>query len=365
MNAAILNRDFEHPSDGWYQIEPPGEHLNRAANVVQVIDDMAARSIVNRFNEEASAPNFPGMLIDHEHFKHDASKETLAYGWLMELRNRNGIEGRVRWTNTGKQAVDGGDYRFFSTEYNPSDATILNHSGELGGSLALPKRIRPLKLAGLTLTNDPNNKGGRPITNREKEFRQGAGAPGAEKETTVIQNKKMKTVCARLGLSADASEEAALVEVGKLINRAELAEKALDPLKNRNTELEKTNKELLTAQVDSDLERFKNRFKAELKEKWKAALLTNRAQSIELLEGMPEIGASARQVQTPIHNRATAKDPKTIEGSGDKEATDADKAKAKMISNRAAELTKANPKRGFAACWTQAEAEVGAQFAKA
>lgn len=324
MNAAILNRDFEHPSDGWYQIEPSGEHPNRASNVVQVIDELAVRSIVNRFNEEASAPGFPGMLIDHEHFRHDSDKESRAYGWLMELRNRNGIEGRVRWTTTGKAAVDGGDYRFFSTEYNGSDMAVLNSAGS--------KKVRPLRLAGLTLTNDPNNKGGRPITNRgegsglgrslalpEQEFRQGVSAPGAEKENAVIKNKKMKTVCARLGLSADASEEAALVEVGKIINRAEAAEKALDPLKNRNTELEKTNKELLSAQVDSDLEKFKGRFKPEQKEAWKEQLSLNRNTTIKLLEGLPEIGAG-REVQKPIHNRAGAKTPVTQTDDGDSSA---------------------------------------------
>lgn len=50
MNATILNREFKHPTDGWYQIEPKGEHPNRASKVVHVIDDEAAQSIVNRFN---------------------------------------------------------------------------------------------------------------------------------------------------------------------------------------------------------------------------------------------------------------------------------------------------------------------------
>ncbi len=89
--------------------------------------------------------------------------KTIAYGWLQQLEHRDdGIFGRIRWSATGQKAVDGGDYRFFSTEYDPADLEILDDRG-----------VRPLRLAGLTLTNDPNNKGARPITNR-----QGAGAHG-------------------------------------------------------------------------------------------------------------------------------------------------------------------------------------------
>ena len=167
MQATILNREFQRPADGWYALEVPGEHPNRAADVVQVIDEAAVASIVRRFNQEAEhyeAQNgvaFPGMLVDIEHFKHDASKETRAYGWLMRLQNRNGVPyGQIRWTAVGQQAVDGGEYRFFSTEYDPKDVTVLN-----GGK---PSRVRPMRLDGLTLTNEPNNRGGKPITNRSR-----------------------------------------------------------------------------------------------------------------------------------------------------------------------------------------------------
>ena len=165
-NPTILNREFQHPTDGWYQIEIPGQHPNRAAGVVQVIDNKAVESIVATFNREATeyplkhGHEFPGMLIDHEHFKHDLNKETLAYGWLMQLQNRNGIPfGKINWTATGKPIVDGGDYRFFSTEYDPEDLQVIN-CGQT------PELVRPMRLAGLTLTNQPNNKGGAPITNR-------------------------------------------------------------------------------------------------------------------------------------------------------------------------------------------------------
>lgn len=159
MNSPVLNRDFQHPADGWYQIEPAGEHFNARANAVQVIDGVALASMSNRFADAKKTPNFPGLLIDHEHFRHDPNKESRAFGWLMSTQARaDGLYGQINWSATGRVAVDGGDYRFFSTEYAPKDQQVLHSSP--------PRRVRPLHLSGLTLTNSPNNKGGKPITNR-------------------------------------------------------------------------------------------------------------------------------------------------------------------------------------------------------
>ena len=161
----ILNREFQHPADGWYQIEARGEHPNRAAGVVQVIDEQAAASIVTQFNQDATAGKLrhgSELLIDHEHFSDQQDQETRAYGWLQELQNRSdGIYGRIHWSATGKAAVDGGDYRFFSTEYDPEDLTVLNSEKSAGGAAT---RIRPIRLSGLSLTNMFNNRGQKPIT---------------------------------------------------------------------------------------------------------------------------------------------------------------------------------------------------------
>lgn len=288
MNARILNRDFKHPADGWYMIEPRGEHPNRAAKVIQVIDADASAAIVNRFNGDADAGKLSHgheMLIDHEHFKHDLDKETRAYGWLTRLQNReDGIYGQVRWTTTGKAAVDGGDYRFFSTEYDPADVKILN-SGAV-------KQVRPLRLDGLTLTNNPNNKGGRPITNRNEDFRRGT-VPSADEPTQ--RTNTMKSIATRLGLSAEASEDAILAEVTKLFNRAETAEGQLAPLKNRNTELEGVNVTLLDEQVDALLDAHGVK-EAKLRNRLKPALipLKNREDRVGFLVDLGHKAGTAK-----------------------------------------------------------------------
>ena len=174
MGAAIYNReDFKHPADGWYMIEAKGDHPNREAGVVQVIDAPAISSIVNRFNADSDGGKLRHgdmMLVDHEHFSSDPDKETRAYGWLERLQSReDGVYGKIRWSKTGKEAVDGGDYRFFSTEYAPEDLEAVKNRGA--------NFVRPQRLDGLTLTNMNNNRGQKAITNSDRGNRSEAEAP--------------------------------------------------------------------------------------------------------------------------------------------------------------------------------------------
>lgn len=363
MNSTILNRDFKHPTDGWYHIEPKGEHPNKASGVVQVIDSEAIASIVNRFNAEAdAAPNFPGMLVDHEHFKHDPEKESLAYGWLTRLEGRtDGVYGQIRWTNTGKAAVDGGDYRFFSTEYAPTEAKILNS--------AKPVRLRPLRLDGLTLTNDPNNRGGRPITNRQEDngdaqeriptrggnkgFRHGVDAAAGRDKNKPTKN--MKSIASRLGLSADASEEAVLAELNKVMNRAEELGKQITPLMNRVTDLEKVNKDLIGEQVIILLDTHGVKDEAVLN-RLKPVLLgmKDHAERVSFLNEVVAKPANAAGTKTDgkVLNRGDAKQPGQAAGGKTDDAAMADK-----ITNRAKDLM-ATGNRSWDACWNQARNEV-------
>jgi phage I-like protein len=306
IRVPILNRDFKHPADGWYQIEPKGLHPNRRAGVVQVIDEEAAVSIVNLFNESAKDPDFAGMLIDHEHFKHQEDQETRAFGWLMELTNRtDGIYAKIRWTTTGQAAVDGGDYRFFSTEYDPQTMAILNK--DANGTY----NVRPLALAGLTITNDPNNKGGKPITNRLDQSDQ----PDDGQAVTITE--PMKNLIAKLGLPADAQEAAALTAVETITNRATTAETESAALKVTIAELltkldgfEAAAKKFSEEQADRDLEPIKNRLTPEHYATLRGLLIANRAATLPIVEMIPKTDVPAAKATTVrpdplITNRAS------------------------------------------------------------
>lgn len=353
-SLTILNREFQHPTDGWYQIEALGEHPNVAAGIIQVVDAESAASIVTTFNREAAAGTLrhgSEMLIDHEHFKDQQDQETIAYGWLHQLQNRSdGIYGQIRWTGTGKKAVDGGDYRFFSTEYDPNDMKVLSKDPKA-------RKVRPLRLDGLTVTNMFNNRGQRPITNRAPNF------PGDVPADNQPHKKTMKSIASKLGLSAEASEEAILAEVTKVINRATDAEGKLVPLQTRVTTLEGENKTLVSDQIAADLDSAGIK-ETEVRNRWVPVLtgLKNREERLVFIKDLADRAGSTQSTEAGkgrVLNRQDGKAPKQGDGKTGT-YTEADTARAQRIKNRADELKANNPSRQFNACWKQAEQEIAA-----
>lgn len=361
----LVNRDFKLPEDGWYQLIPKGEYPH-ASGVVQVVDDAALQAICNRFAQEARGENFPGILVDFDHFSDDPDKATEAAGWITAMEHRlvrgivmengrpmglTGIWGKVRWSDSGEAAVKGGRYRLVSPVWRVADCEKIGNG-----------RVRPLRLDRVALTNDPNMKGMEPLSNRSETGKRGDGeteidefspAVGAAEADGKVKNqnqrKTMKSVAMKLGLSAEASEDAVLAAVTQVMNRAETAEAAVLPLKNRATALETENKALLDAQVEVDLAKYANRIKPESKEAWKKNLIANRASAIELLEGLPEPTASTGKTDTAkVLNRAATQAP----ADQGKKSPDSER-----IKNRALEIQAAAPGLGWDVAWKRAEQE--------
>ena len=165
MNAVLMNRDgFQVPADGFYQIAPLGEFGHAQAGLVQVVDAEACAAMVNRFTEDAKAPNFAGLLVDFDHFSLDGEKKSEAAGWITALENRDGgLFAKIRWSDVGDAAVKGGRYRFLSPVWARGDCADLGNG-----------RVRPLRLLNAAVTNDPNLKGMQPLSNSG-----GAAAPAA------------------------------------------------------------------------------------------------------------------------------------------------------------------------------------------
>lgn len=335
MNAPIFNRAAQLPADGWYEIEVPGEHVNAAAGVVQALDGPAYDSIVNRFSQEKAQPNFAGLLIDRDHFSTDTEKPSDALGWAMDLRNRDGhLEAQVDWTATGKPLVEGKVFKFFSTVYNPEDLQRIGERKVKNRALPL---VRPLRLDRLALTNDPNNKGGKPISNRQ---------PAATAERSEASEPTMKSVLKLLGLADDASEESAVAALQKIQNRAGQAD-ALQAERNQ----------LLELQIDADLEKYKAVIKN--RDAVKKQLLANRASAIEFLEALQAPAEVVDTTKKPITNRGEAKTPGQATDEQAKVAADAN---AQRIQNRAHEIQKAKSSGrrpySFSAAFNEARLEI-------
>jgi phage I-like protein len=299
---------FKLPEDGWFHLVPKGvfpivDPENPKAVLKQVVDDQALERMLNRFSEDATVPNFPGLLVDFDHFSYDSDKSSEAAGWVVKLENRsNGLWGQVKWTPKGEQAVKDGAYRFISPVWGKREAEKLTNSN-----------FRPARLESLGLTNQPNLRGMVPLSNRC--YPQGAkpealsGAPGA----SANEQNKMKKVAEYLGLSPDAAEDAVLAEVTKLKNRNTTLETENGTLKNRNTELS-------ASQVELALDKYKNRFKPEKRDAWKNRLTEDYAGALEILEEMPEAGPAKAGNQTSANgggkmlNRKDASTPEDKEG---------------------------------------------------
>jgi len=204
MNTQILNRESIAPrSSSWQQIEVVGDHPARLGDreVTQVIDGEAVAAMAREFRTRAADPDFDGVLVDADHLSHDSTQRTEAYAWLMNAEDREGqLWGLLEWTDLGARAVNGCTYKYFSTEYDAGDLT------DLGGG-----RVRPKRLAGLALTNRPNNRGGRPITNRKA---------GEAEHTQPNKTTMNKSALEKLGLDESATDEQVNEALDALIARA-------------------------------------------------------------------------------------------------------------------------------------------------
>ena len=235
MNCLILNRDYRLPEDGWHQVAPAGEHAHPPSGLVQVIDTTALESMVRMFRQEAQQAQFPGLLVDYDHFSEDTAKPSEAAGWITELEGRaDGLWARIRWSDSGEKSVKGGEYRLASPVFAPGDVEKLAN-----------KTVRPLRLDSLAVTNDPQMRGAVPLSNRENKG----------------QTMDYKAMLLKLlGLGADATDQAiqqGCDEGGALENKCKA-------LKNRVAELETQNATMLETQAEADLAKYGSRFKPEI-----------------------------------------------------------------------------------------------------
>jgi Mu-like prophage I protein len=296
MNTPIYNRKNEAPADGWYQIEVSGTHPVGDGRR-QVIDETALKSIVNRFQKEAEQENFAGILVDADHLSHDLENPTAALAWLKEVDIRNGeLHGRLELTDLGEQAVKGKRYKWFSTEYSAADLEALPDNA-----------VRPLRLAGLAFTNRPNNKGAKPISNRDGTMPTGETTPNHNTNT-----QTMKTIAEKLGLSAEATEADCLTAIEDLL-------KKVANMETKDAE----------AQADVILNRLGTRVPEAVRPQWREQLIANRAGAEKLMEA----SFPAKPAEPRIFNREGAK-PAVAELKTADDKADAQAALVNQIRNR-------------------------------
>jgi hypothetical protein len=327
-----ITTDFEPRADGWFHIAPRGvfPHPNGA---VQVLDAEACEAMLRTFNEEAKQANFPGLLVDFDHFSHDPAQPTAAAGWIGALEHReDGLYARVRWSDLGQEAVAGGRYRLASPVWNRADCE--QWSAPLPPEGKETVHLRPRRLDRVALTNDPNLPGLVPLSNRRVETEAKPQAQVAEVKPRSDFSMSLRGEILqglRLGGAASDAEIAGAV-------RERMAE--LEALRNRCGRLQE-------AQAEADLERFAGVITN--REVVRAQLMANREGTLALLNALRQPEAPEPWHQ-PRVNRPNLHLLSPVAGS------EPDPAAARRVANRARQL-QSQLKIGHHAAFRMAEGE--------
>ncbi len=334
-----LTTTFEPAADGWFHIAPHGT-FPHPTGAQQVIDPEACETMARTFAEEARQPNFPGLLVDFDHFSHDPARPSAAAGWVSALEARkDGLYAQVRWSDLGHAAVTGGRYRLVSPVWNRADCDSWTAPAGPAGQEA--PHLRPRRLARVALTNDPNLPGLAPLTNRTDEVK--------TKSEEQAQDAKASATKTPPPLPLPRSLRAALIELLRLAAGASDAEIA-EALRLQRDELEALRNRcvaLSEAQADAELEAFAdvitNRAAV------RAQLLANREGTLAVLQALRRPEAFV-----PLHDaRARRPNLQLLSPLG---ATESDPNAARRIANRARQL-QSELKIGHHAAFRLAEGE--------
>ncbi len=374
MNHLILNRDFRLPADGWYHIAPFGEFPHAGASVIQVIDQEACIAMAARFVADANTPNFPGLLIDFDHFSLDGEKRSEAAGWILSLEARDsGLWAQIRWSDIGEDAVKGGRYRFLSPVWARSDCVDLGIDPQSGRD-----RVRPVRILNAAVTNDPNLKGMVPLSNRAEGGNLKPESDGKKANLVDFlplnrgvnnqEGKTMKAVIEKLvnhlGLAADAVEAVILEKMGGLPALTVVMElqNSLTSLQTKHDALVADLKTVEGELVNRHLADFEGFISEGAKLFWADQLVRNRVGALAALGDLRDLAGKEEPApgqgkeavtRKPLHNRATARPVPPGHGGAGAEG----ESKAVKIRNRAHEIVKAE-KIPFGVAFRRAEREV-------
>jgi phage I-like protein len=324
-----------------------------------------------------AADNFPGLLIDFDHFSLDAAKHSEAAGWITDLKfvssgeadsqlvtdNRqlttgspSGLLAQIRWSDTGEAAVKGGRYRFLSPVWAKSDCEDLGND-----------RLRPVRLLNAAVTNDPNLKGILPLSNRNSDappVRHSSSSDGGfdsaslSRDPLTQKEKTMQPVIDallnKLNLPADTGEANLIAAIENMATADETA-----ALNNRAETAEGSLADLQTAQLEADADAFleDNAALIENRDEVRAQFIENRELTEAVFKNLKAPSSAQSQAPSapaspkPLHNRDSK-----IAATRNRDAA-ASESKAVKIRNRTSEIMKAE-NIGYPAAFRRAEQEL-------
>lgn len=200
--ASCSDASFDTPEKSWFQTTPPyGEYPGGESirdengkpieGAVIVFDEKSTDAVIAAFNALAAAADWPGILVDEEHYSLNYDKPSTALAWAKEIRRAADGSLWTRWefTEKGRELYEG--------------KMLINRSPVLRLEKIDSKRFAPAELHSIGMTNNPHFKTLSPL----------AVAKAKNQEKGKIMDPE---ILAALGLTTDAGKEEALAAIQQL-----------------------------------------------------------------------------------------------------------------------------------------------------
>ena len=201
--ACTAHEDGGAGAPRWFQTFPPygrypvgGTVKGAAKDAVFVFDEAAARAVIEDFRQQAARPDWPGVLVDREHFSADADKTSDAMAWARDIRQDSDGSIWTRWDFTPEGE------RLWRDRVLVSRSPLFLSSPD-----ASRREYRPVALRSIGMTNSPHFK----------DLSTLAAAKAAAEETTNEGEIQMDPeILAALGLAEGAGKEEVLAAIKAL-----------------------------------------------------------------------------------------------------------------------------------------------------
>ena len=186
----------------WFQTTPPYGEYSADGTITGkdgkpikgakiVFDEKSVARVVEAFKAKLAAADFPGVLVDREHFSLDLDKPSDAMAWARDIRVADDGSIWTRWefTPTGRELYE--------------TKTLINRSPVLKIESRGSKVFAPFELESIGMTNTPHFKDLSPLAAARENNTKG--------ETTMDAD-----ILTALGLAAEASKEDVLAAIKAL-----------------------------------------------------------------------------------------------------------------------------------------------------
>lgn len=204
----------------WFQTFPPygrypvGGTIEDAPDGAEfVIDEASVRAVMDAFAKDAERPDWPGILVDREHFSTLADKPSDAMAWARGIRQAPDGSIWTRWDFTPEGERLWNERVLVSR--SPYFVGVASDDG---------MEYRPARLVSIGMTNTPHFT--------ELSTLAAARATDAKPQ----KEKHMDKIIQALGLPPDATEEDVLGAVNALKEQAPASAAATEDMKKERDE---------------------------------------------------------------------------------------------------------------------------------